>query len=69
MRVDVFVVILKLTGDARLAKGVKNKVHSFDLVANDPSVIACDMSNVCLSFFLHLKPFIIGTIVPSSLSE
>lgn len=35
-------------GDARLAKNVKNKVFSFDLVANDPSVIACDMSNTPL---------------------
>ncbi|KAI3697796.1 hypothetical protein L6452_30893 [Arctium lappa] len=32
-------------GDARLAKGVKNKVFSIDLVSKDPSVIACDMSN------------------------
>jgi hypothetical protein len=36
-----------VSGDARLAKNVKNKVFSFDLVANDPSVIACDMSKVC----------------------
>ncbi|XWS44117.1 hypothetical protein CRYUN_Cryun15aG0017100 [Craigia yunnanensis] len=35
-------------GDARLAKNVKNKVFSFDLVSNDPSVIACDMSNIPL---------------------
>ncbi|CAK9161758.1 unnamed protein product [Ilex paraguariensis] len=35
-------------GDARLARNVKNKVFSFDLVANDPSVIACDMSNTPL---------------------
>ncbi|KAB5521051.1 hypothetical protein DKX38_025370 [Salix brachista] len=35
-------------GDARLAKNVKNKVFSFDLVSNDPSVIACDMSNTPL---------------------
>ncbi|XP_022751874.1 ribosomal RNA-processing protein 8-like [Durio zibethinus] len=35
-------------GDARLAKNVKNKVFSFDLVSNNPSVIACDMSNVPL---------------------
>ena len=34
-------------GDARLAKNMKNKVFSFDLVSNDPSVVACDMSNVC----------------------
>jgi hypothetical protein len=36
-----------VSGDARFAKNVKNKVFSFDLVANDPSVIACDMSKVC----------------------
>ncbi|GMP29387.1 hypothetical protein CsSME_00004516 [Camellia sinensis var. sinensis] len=35
-------------GDALLARNVKNKVFSFDLVSNDPSVIACDMSNTPL---------------------
>ncbi|KAG2714660.1 hypothetical protein I3760_03G038000 [Carya illinoinensis] len=35
-------------GDARLAKNVKNKVFSLDLVSNDPSVIACDMSKTPL---------------------
>ncbi|PON36639.1 Methyltransferase-related [Parasponia andersonii] len=35
-------------GDACLAKNVKNKVFSFDLVSNDPSVVACDMSNTPL---------------------
>lgn len=35
-------------GDGRLAKNVKNKVFSFDLVSNDPSVIACDMSKTPL---------------------
>lgn len=35
-------------GDARLARNVKNKVFSFDLVSSDPSVIACDMSNTPL---------------------
>ncbi|TYH76201.1 hypothetical protein ES332_D04G068800v1 [Gossypium tomentosum] len=35
-------------GDARLAKNVKNKVFSIDLVSNDPSVISCDMSNTPL---------------------
>ncbi|KAL6520210.1 hypothetical protein OROMI_032390 [Orobanche minor] len=35
-------------GNARLAKSVKNKVFSFDLVAHDPSVIACDMSKTPL---------------------
>ncbi|KAM4085218.1 hypothetical protein ACJW30_10G010000 [Castanea mollissima] len=34
-------------GDARLAKNVQNKVFSFDLVTNDPSVIVCDMSKEC----------------------
>ncbi|KAK4557273.1 hypothetical protein RGQ29_007147 [Quercus rubra] len=33
-------------GDARLAKNVKNKVFSLDLVTNDPSVIVCDMSKM-----------------------
>ncbi|GLV32601.1 uncharacterized protein CBL_21364, partial [Carabus blaptoides fortunei] len=28
-------------GDARLSKSVPQKVHSFELVANDPSVTAC----------------------------
>lgn len=36
--------IVSILGDARLAKNVKNKVFSIDLVSNDPSVIACDMS-------------------------
>ncbi|KAJ3675289.1 hypothetical protein LUZ60_004331 [Juncus effusus] len=35
-------------GDARIAKTVKNKVFSIDLVSNDPSVIACDMSQTPL---------------------
>ncbi|KAK1319956.1 Ribosomal RNA-processing protein 8 [Acorus calamus] len=35
-------------GDASLAKNVKNKVFSIDLVSNDPSVIACDMSHTPL---------------------
>lgn len=40
-----------VSGDAHLAKIVKNKVFSFDLISNDPSVIACDMSNVSVFFF------------------
>lgn len=36
-----------ISGDARLSRSVKNKVFSIDLVSNDPSVIACDMSDVC----------------------
>lgn len=35
-------------GDAGLARNVKNKVFSIDLVSHDPSVIACDMSNTPL---------------------
>lgn len=35
-------------GDARLSKGVKNKVHSLDLVACDDTVIACNMAKTPL---------------------
>ncbi|KAJ8931777.1 hypothetical protein NQ314_015309 [Rhamnusium bicolor] len=35
-------------GDAKLAKSVPQKVHSFDLVAVNDSVIACDMAKVPL---------------------
>ncbi|KAJ4729306.1 Ribosomal RNA-processing protein 8 [Melia azedarach] len=54
-------------GDARLAKSVKNKVFSFDLVSDDPSVIACDMSNIrldkikltsvnCITIYVAIHP-------------
>ena len=33
-------------GDAKLAQGVKTKVHSFDLVALNEHITACDMANV-----------------------
>ncbi len=33
-------------GDARLAQSVPNKVHSFDLVAVNEHVTACDIANV-----------------------
>ncbi|KAK9119836.1 hypothetical protein Scep_017929 [Stephania cephalantha] len=60
-------------GDARLAKSVKNKVFSFDLVSNDPSVIACDMSNTPLeSFSVDVAVFclsLMGTNFPSYLQE
>jgi SAM-dependent methyltransferase len=36
-------------GEARLAASVPNKVHSFDLVAANSSVVACDISRVPLS--------------------
>jgi ribosomal RNA-processing protein 8 len=35
-------------GEARLAASVSNTVHSFDLVAANPSVVACDMAAVPL---------------------
>lgn len=36
-------------GEARLAQSVPNTVHSFDLIAANDSVVACDMANVPLS--------------------
>ncbi|KAD6119355.1 hypothetical protein R6Q59_025396 [Mikania micrantha] len=60
-------------GDARLAKGVKNKVFSIDLVSNDPSVIACDMSKTPLdSSSIDVTVFclsLMGTNFPSFLQE
>ncbi|OVA20602.1 Methyltransferase-related [Macleaya cordata] len=60
-------------GDARLAKNVKNKVFSIDLVSNDPSVIACDMSNTPLdSSSVDVAVFclsLMGTNFPSYLQE
>ncbi|KAB1211697.1 Ribosomal RNA-processing protein 8 [Morella rubra] len=60
-------------GDARLSRNVKNKVFSLDLVSNDPTVIACDMSKTPLDdsvvdvavFCLSLM----GTTFPSYLKE
>ncbi|KAH6781740.1 S-adenosyl-L-methionine-dependent methyltransferases superfamily protein [Perilla frutescens var. hirtella] len=60
-------------GDARLSRSVKNKVHSFDLVSNDPSVIACDMSQTPLdSSSVDVAVFclsLMGTNFPSYLQE
>lgn len=60
-------------GDARLAKNVKNKVFSFDLISNDPSVISCDMSNTPLgSSSVDVAVFclsLMGTNFPSYLNE
>ncbi|XP_044502647.1 ribosomal RNA-processing protein 8 isoform X2 [Mangifera indica] len=60
-------------GDAHLAKIVKNKVFSFDLISNDPSVIACDMSNTSLdSSSVDVAVFclsLMGTDFPSYLQE
>ncbi|KAL9229311.1 hypothetical protein vseg_004794 [Gypsophila vaccaria] len=60
-------------GDARLAKGVKNKVYSIDLVSSDPSVIACDMSKTPLdSSSVDVAVFclsLMGTDFPSYIME
>lgn len=60
-------------GDARLAKTVKNKVYSIDLVSSDPSVIACDMSKTPLeSSSVDVAVFclsLMGTDFPSYLQE
>ncbi|XP_071686425.1 ribosomal RNA-processing protein 8-like [Rutidosis leptorrhynchoides] len=60
-------------GDARLSKGVKNKVYSIDLVSNDPSVIACDMSNTPLeSSSVDVAVFclsLMGTNFPNFIQE
>ncbi|KAK4754874.1 hypothetical protein SAY87_008631 [Trapa incisa] len=65
--------LILLSGDAHLAKSVRNKVFSFDLVSNDPSVIACDMSNTCLeSSAVDVAVFslsLMGINYPSYLTE
>lgn len=35
-------------GDAEISKSVEQQVHSFDLVAIDETVTACDMANIPL---------------------
>ena len=47
-------LIYDIPGDARLARNVKNKAFSFDLVSNDPLVIACNMSNVYVTACIML---------------
>ncbi|XP_031478121.1 ribosomal RNA-processing protein 8 [Nymphaea colorata] len=60
-------------GDARIAKSVKNVVFSIDLVSNDPSIIACDMSKTPLaSSSVDVAVFclsLMGTNFPSYLEE
>ncbi|KAJ1696671.1 hypothetical protein LUZ63_005183 [Rhynchospora breviuscula] len=60
-------------GDAKLAKSVKNKVFSIDLVSKDPSVIACDMSQTPLeSSSVDVAVFclsLMGTNYPSYITE
>lgn len=60
-------------GNASLAKSVKNKVYSIDLVSSDPSVIACDMSHTPLdSAAVDVVVFclsLMGTNFPNYLQE
>ncbi|XP_076939773.1 ribosomal RNA-processing protein 8-like [Bidens hawaiensis] len=62
-----------IIGDPRLAKGIKNKVFSIDLVAKDPSVIACDMSKTPLdSSSIDVAVFclsLMGTDFPNFIKE
>ena len=39
-------------GDCKIARSVKNKVHSFDLAAACELVTVCDMANVSVSCYL-----------------
>jgi len=45
---DQHIVVDMGCGEARLARSITNKVHSFDLVAMAPGVVECDMSRVPL---------------------
>lgn len=60
-------------GDALIAKSVKNKVYSLDLISKDSSVIACDMSNTPLvSSSVDVAIFclsLMGTNYPSYIME
>ncbi|XP_014522880.1 ribosomal RNA-processing protein 8-like isoform X2 [Vigna radiata var. radiata] len=40
---------VSIPGEALIAKTLKNKVFSLDLVSSDPNVIACDMANTPLA--------------------
>jgi len=60
-------------GNAAVAKNVKNKVFSIDLVSDDPSVISCDMAHTPLeSSSVDVAIFclsLMGTNFPSYLQE
>ncbi|RCV07094.1 hypothetical protein SEVIR_1G220400v4 [Setaria viridis] len=60
-------------GNAAVAKNVKNKVFSIDLVSDDPSVIACDMAHTPLeSSSVDVAIFclsLMGTNYPNYLEE
>ena len=42
-------------GDAKIARSVPNAVHSFDLVALNSHVIACDIKRVCNLIDLYVR--------------
>lgn len=60
-------------GDAKLAKSVRNKVFSLDLVSCEPSVIACDMAHTPLiASSVDVAVFclsLMGTDFPNYLKE
>ena len=60
-------------GDARLAASVPNTVHSFDLVSNNPRVIACDIATVPLkNASVDIVVFclaLMGTNIPDFIRE
>ena len=41
-------------GEAKIAQSVKQKVHSFDLVAQNSLTVACDMSKVMFWTFIKI---------------
>ena len=50
-------------GDAQLASNVPQTVHSFDLVATAPGVIACNMANTPLGEVVKCDPACIGYLL------
>lgn len=50
-------------GDCKIARSVKNKVHSFDLAAACELVTVCDMANVSVSHFCVLIRVTVCVIV------
>jgi ubiquinone/menaquinone biosynthesis C-methylase UbiE len=60
-------------GEAKLARSVRHKVHSFDLVAPNDHVVACDIANVpladgCLDAVIFSLS-LMGTNYPAFLAE
>lgn len=51
-------------GDAQLASNVPQTVHSFDLVATAPGVIACNMANTPLGEAVNCDKACIAYLLP-----